>query len=610
MGLIGKNNEEKIWNYLINFGFNEYATAGIMGNLYAESGLNSKNLQNSFEKKFNMSDEEYTAMVDSGIYKNFANDSAGYGLAQWTYKTRKLNLLNFIKSKGKSIGDLESQLDFLVKEISENYKKSVYSVLQSASSVKEASDVIILKFERPADQSDTAKNKRASYGLKYYNKYANKEENNMADYSKYINSTRTHYISNSGSDENKKYHGGVAGDQTGHEWELRSWYSRPWTHVFRYEKNPKVGETICNLACAAALNDKIGYDQYQRTTYWAQLQKVQYDPSKITIACEEDCSAGTAANVKAAGYLLGISALQNVSANMTSRNTVSELKKAGFTVLTESKYLTSGKYLLPGDILLYENHHVAENVTRGKYASTTPTVPSPDLTGNGIGYATALGTMNVREEPNTNSKNYGTIPKGTKLEVLEIANGWYKVVFAKSPTGYGYTSNTTGKYYTFVENKTSSNVIQARNKPTDKKETYAGTYITTASTLNIRHGAGTSNGIIVTVPKGTVVNCDGSYSTYNNTVWLYVTFTYKSMTISGFASIKYLSGKDIIYTVTGSSVNVRKGVGTSYASIGIIHKGDKVTYKGITKNLNGQDWIYGTCNKLEGYISTKYLKKE
>ena len=51
MALTGKTNDEKIWNYLKSNGFNEFGTAGLMGNLYAESGLKPTNLQNSSEKK-------------------------------------------------------------------------------------------------------------------------------------------------------------------------------------------------------------------------------------------------------------------------------------------------------------------------------------------------------------------------------------------------------------------------------------------------------------------------------------------------------------------------------------------------------------------------------
>ena len=45
MSLIGKNNEEKIWNFLTGKGLNSYGAAGLMGNLFAESGLNPHNLR-------------------------------------------------------------------------------------------------------------------------------------------------------------------------------------------------------------------------------------------------------------------------------------------------------------------------------------------------------------------------------------------------------------------------------------------------------------------------------------------------------------------------------------------------------------------------------------
>ena len=78
--LTGKTNEEKIWNYLTAAGLNACGTAGLMGNLYVESGLIPTNLQNTYEKKLGYTDAAYTAAVDSGAYDNFAKDSAGYGL--------------------------------------------------------------------------------------------------------------------------------------------------------------------------------------------------------------------------------------------------------------------------------------------------------------------------------------------------------------------------------------------------------------------------------------------------------------------------------------------------------------------------------------------------
>ena len=82
--LNGRNNEEKIWNYLKGAGLNDCGAAGLMGNLYAESGLRPDNLQNTYEKKLGMTDTSYTAAVDGGTYTGFVRDCAGYGLAQWT----------------------------------------------------------------------------------------------------------------------------------------------------------------------------------------------------------------------------------------------------------------------------------------------------------------------------------------------------------------------------------------------------------------------------------------------------------------------------------------------------------------------------------------------
>ena len=163
--------EKDIWDYLMGKIGNAYGVAGLMGNLYAESGLRANNLQNTFEKTLGMSDAQYTAAVDSGTYTNFVHDSAGYGLAQWTFWSRKQNLLTFKQSRGVSIGDCKMQSDYLYKELSEGYK-SVLDTLKSATSVRQASDIVLTQFERPADQSEAMKQKRASYGQVYYDKYA------------------------------------------------------------------------------------------------------------------------------------------------------------------------------------------------------------------------------------------------------------------------------------------------------------------------------------------------------------------------------------------------------------------------------------------------------
>ena len=161
--------EKTIWDFLHGKIGNAYGAAGMMGNLYAESALRPNNLQNTYEKKFGMTDAEYTAAVDGGSYTNFVKDSAGYGLAQWTYWSRKQALLEFAQAAGKSIGDLQMQLDFLWKEL-QGYT-SVLNTLKTATTVKAASDAVLTGYERPADQSDSVKEKRAGYGQKYFDKY-------------------------------------------------------------------------------------------------------------------------------------------------------------------------------------------------------------------------------------------------------------------------------------------------------------------------------------------------------------------------------------------------------------------------------------------------------
>lgn len=168
-----KDVDKLIWNAFITAGFPEVTAAAFLGNLYAESGLKANNLQNSYEKSLGMDDATYTAAVDSGAYSKtaFYNDKAGYGLAQWTYWSRKKAMYEYIVEKDKkSIGDPQAQLGFLLYELSTSYAGLV-AKLKACKTVKEASDLILTQFEKPADQSESVKNKRASYGQEYYDKF-------------------------------------------------------------------------------------------------------------------------------------------------------------------------------------------------------------------------------------------------------------------------------------------------------------------------------------------------------------------------------------------------------------------------------------------------------
>lgn len=174
--LIGKNNEEKIWNFLYEKIGNAYGTAGLVGNLKSESNLDPHNMENSYERKLGFTDETYVQAIDNGTYtkEQFVYDQCGVFLAQWTWWSRKKALYEYVKSKGVSIGDLEAQLEFLYHELSTSYK-SVLSTLKNATSILEASNAVLFKFENPADQSVKVQSYRASLGQQFYDKYTGKQ---------------------------------------------------------------------------------------------------------------------------------------------------------------------------------------------------------------------------------------------------------------------------------------------------------------------------------------------------------------------------------------------------------------------------------------------------
>lgn len=168
--MVTSADESRIWNYLLNLTGNEYGAAGMMGNLYAESMLVSSNMENQYEAILGMNDASYTSAVDSGAYGSFTTDSVGYGLAQWTDTPRKESLLELAQTAGKSVGDLSVQFGLLQQELTGSYSH-VLNALQNATSVREASDYVLCRFENPHDQSAAVKRTRADFGEFFYNKY-------------------------------------------------------------------------------------------------------------------------------------------------------------------------------------------------------------------------------------------------------------------------------------------------------------------------------------------------------------------------------------------------------------------------------------------------------
>lgn len=145
-----------LFKHLIAAGTTFEGACAILGNVQAESGFVPNNLENSYNRALGMTDEQYTAAVDNGTYTNFVHDSCGYGLPQWTFWSRKDGFLKYIKSLGKSIADLDGQIDYLIKELKENFS-SIWKQLTSSTDLYALTWILLDKWENPAIKNITTR---------------------------------------------------------------------------------------------------------------------------------------------------------------------------------------------------------------------------------------------------------------------------------------------------------------------------------------------------------------------------------------------------------------------------------------------------------------------
>lgn len=158
-----------IYKAYVAAGMTPAGACSVMGNQRAESVMRSNNV----EDRCNISDEDYTKMVDKGGY-DFATDNGkqyGYGLSQWTYHTRKTALLNYAKSLGVSVGDKPMQVQFTIKELKSDFP-SLWKYLCTTNSLEEATSKVCKQYERPAVNNIKD---RVKFANEFYSQYAKLE---------------------------------------------------------------------------------------------------------------------------------------------------------------------------------------------------------------------------------------------------------------------------------------------------------------------------------------------------------------------------------------------------------------------------------------------------
>lgn len=346
-------------------------------------------------------------------------------------------------------------------------------------------------------------------------------------------------IGHASIDENGTIQGRTAGDQTAKEICTRSWYNKPW-NVYLECLDDNLTEKAAVFMEQICADADFGYSQPNR---WKGYNSIINNGRKVAGAKGDfDCSS----LVLSCYILAGLS----IAATGYTGNMKSILVGTGkFKAHTASKYISSDAHAKRGGIYLSEGSHVVMALSNGKNASESSSGGSGSTqisegnkkyVGQGIGTATAKTNMNVRSGSGTGNPSIGGVNKGASVEVLEkLSNGWLKIVWPGASCGYAYTSNRSGKYYTYVANKAvgSGNASLKPVAAKSKSNALAGTYTTTAN-LNLRAKPGVlkANNVITVMDKGDKVQNYGYYTMINGVKWLYV--AYENLT--GYCSEEYL----------------------------------------------------------------------
>ena len=457
---------------------NDYGVFGLMGNLMAESGLKANNLQNSYNKKLNISDEDYTMVVDENAYPDFVTDKAGYGLAQWTYWSRKQKLLQYAQAYGCSIGDENMQVDFMIGELMASYP-SVLNVLKTATSIREASDCVLTQYERPADQSESVKAKRAAYGEDLMKQLLGgntitegKEEVIMG----YTNSPLVSYTKLSPNHSGQRTH---AIDRITPHCVVGQCSVETLGNIFA----PTSRQASCQYGIG--VDGRVGMYCEEKNRSWCSSSNAN-DQRAITIECASDTTAPYAFNDIVYNKLI------ELCVDICKRNGKTKLlwlgdkdKTLAYNPAANEMVLTVHRWFAnkscPGDWMYQRMGDLAAKVT-AKLGGTAAAEPekTPDTTTNN--FPTVPFTVNVkiddlnyRSQPSMDGAVKGQTGKGV-FTIVEVNNGWGKL---KSGVGWIWLGNP--QYCTIGDTvKTSTPTFSPYKVRVSIKD------------LNIRKGPGTN----------------------------------------------------------------------------------------------------------------------
>ena len=188
------------------------------------------------------------------------------------------------------------------------------------------------------------------------------------------------------------------------------------------------------------------------------------------------------------------------------------------------------------------------------------------------------GTLNIRSGPGSSYSKVGSLSNGAKVEIYEIKNGWGRI-------SKGWISMD----YVVLDEAEEEEPEQ----PAPETVIAKGLVAMSSGDLNIRKGAGTTYAKVGSIANHSKVELY-EIVTVDGVQWGRVS--------KGWISLKYVK-LATTGTVTGSSVNVRAGAGTSYDVVGSYKKGDTVYIYETTK-VGSSTW--GHTDK--GWLNMSYVQ--
>lgn len=148
----------RTWAFLrVGMGVSSTVAAGVMGNIHAESNVSHDDAEEKAGLYAGFHNSEYEYKTDDGV---------GYGLIQWTYSERKKGLLGMANQMGTKVSDINAQLAYFRKEMTELEWSASWKSIASAQSVNEACDTFLEKVEQPDVLNYS---QRRTYANKFYN---------------------------------------------------------------------------------------------------------------------------------------------------------------------------------------------------------------------------------------------------------------------------------------------------------------------------------------------------------------------------------------------------------------------------------------------------------